>query len=520
MPEAGSPSGWRRIAVLGGVAVALAVPALLAPASPGPFATRSVPQGVAAPISASPPYARSSSWYCAGPGSFAGTEPMSVDVAGSRNAAMEVHVSWISDTGTQSASSSAHLPPGGQVALSSPLSTPAWEGADLEVPGGSVAAWEAVGGKAGESVTTCLPFTATSWYFAGGDADGSDRLIYLLYNPTATDAVADMSFADAAGYVVDPSFQGVVVPAGRMAVEDVSTRLFAGGPVGTSVVARVGRLVAYQVLLRPPSPPQPTSPLAAPGTGAVAVTPGVPGPSLSWYFPEGTTSRYSPEHLFFYDPRPESSVVRVSVGLDAGSAAPLVEKVPGYSVVDLSMSDVPSMPEGIGQTISLTVLRGRGVVAFQSVGTPPPPPTASTVLTTANGGSASPWVQLIPGVPSSSRGWLLGGLPRAEAPGPIVAVENPGTKAVFAEVGFIGSTHPKRVEVPAGGHALVTLSLAGQPGAPAPPGSPAVAIPAPAPSAGARPVFVSSAEPVVAEAQWVSVSGIAGWLAVPGVASR
>lgn len=521
-----------RLAVFAGIALALAVPAGLG--------ARRVTDGSLSELESSASSqmprealaaATSSSWYCAGPRGESGTTPGFVDIANRLRREVRGSVSWQNEFGPPVVAALS-VPASSQVALASPITKGSFSAADVELEGGRSSAWQASGGPGGETVGPCSPYTAANWYFAGGDADGEDRLIYLLFNPTATDATASITFASSGGVIADPAYQGLFVPAHALVEEDVSARLFSDGAVGTSVTCRRGSVVAFQVELRPPSRSSVTSPARPAGTGAVDVVLGAPSAGPVWYFPEGTTTPSTPEHLYLYDPGSTASTVRVKVGLDAGEASPLTVSVPADSVADVDMSGQPRIPAGVGESISAVVTHGSPVVAMQAVGTPPPSTMSTALETVSNGGTASPWLSTVLGARVASRHWVLAGMPPSitrsgagggaaggtEAtgsgdsrpasaggpelgggggPGLSIAIQNPGRRRVSVSVSRFGEPGSLpgmgHIVIGAGSHAYFGVGVES-----------------------GMALLITSTGPVVSEEQWVVV-GLPGWTASAGV---
>ena len=63
------------------------------------------------------------------------------------------------------------------------------------------------------------------WYFAGGSTAAANPLYVSLLNPTSTPVVVDLSFVTPAGTVHPINYQGIVLPAGQVVVENVATEV-------------------------------------------------------------------------------------------------------------------------------------------------------------------------------------------------------------------------------------------------------------------------------------------------------
>jgi hypothetical protein len=188
----------------------------------------------------------------------------------------------------------------------------------------------------GLATTTCAPAAADTWLVGGGTRIGR-RLRLVLTNPAATPAVADVAVHGPLGRVRAPSGEGVVVPP-RSAVPVVVDALAPGlERVAVHVTARSGRVqaVLHESLLNGLAPGGTDDvPAAAPAARRQVV----PGIAI------GPRSEGSGAALRVVVPGTEEAVV--SVRLLAPEEAPdpgrpSVTSVPGGSVVDIPLDDLP-----------------------------------------------------------------------------------------------------------------------------------------------------------------------------------
>ncbi len=91
--------------------------------------------------------------------------------------------------------------------------------------GGGVAVTQTVHGALGWSQSPCQSTTSAQWYFANGSSAASNVLYVSLLNPTSTPVVVDLSFLTPSGMVHPINYQGIVLPAGQVAVENVSSEV-------------------------------------------------------------------------------------------------------------------------------------------------------------------------------------------------------------------------------------------------------------------------------------------------------
>ena len=93
----------------------------------------------------------------------------------------------------------------------------------------------------------CQSTTSAQWYFASGSTAAANTLYISLLNPTSTPVVVDLSFVTPAGMVHPINYQGIVLPAGQVAVENVTSEVQQISTISTVVSARTGRVVASEV---------------------------------------------------------------------------------------------------------------------------------------------------------------------------------------------------------------------------------------------------------------------------------
>ncbi|HUY85516.1 MAG TPA: DUF5719 family protein, partial [Acidimicrobiales bacterium] len=388
----------------------------------------------------------------------------------------------------------------------------------------------------------CSSFTSATWHFAGGDANGEDRLAYILYNPTSTDAVIDISFTDQTGPENPNEFQAIFVPAGRLAVADVTSRFFGDSQIAATVKCRLGQIVAFQMELHPSAPASTTSAVPPAGSGGVSVLLGAPSTGPDWYFPEGVTSQNIPEDIYLYNPGATAAKVQISAYLDAGSASPIMVEVPAQGELDVALNQEARIPRSINHYFYIHVTKGPPIVAFQSMGTPVPSASPTQVAVAGSNQSAHPWINMNLGIRKAFREWVAGGTPLqftgavnsnssdlgkgsavagSQQGAPILdrvpnasgfretlIVANPGNSTISFSVAYLERGHASSVPgmadetVSAGGHDYLQLPPAAMPSV-APGGDFEVAATLPG-------VLVIAEGPITVVQEWTS-QGIPGW---------
>lgn len=365
----------------------------------------------------------SSSWYCAGATGPKGAAPATLLLANLSRTEVRGYVKVVSTTGPASTETVA-VPP--RSSLSVPESSDAsgsYVAATAVLYGGQVAVWQALSGSAGTATVACSPAAAKQWYEASGSTAGDSQVELALYNPLATGAVADLSFATTHGPALPGDFQGIVVPARKMVMVDVGQHVQQQAAVATTVSARFGELVVDQLST------------SGPGNGAtVEVTPGVAGTASRWYFPAGQSQAGSANSYRILNPSNGAADVRVSMRLSSGTVAPFALTVPPRSASTLATSGQRRLPGGISYSVSIRAASGLGVVAERTE-------TSSSGVVTSR----------LVGAPHVARTWLV----TAPGAGSLV-LQDPGRSQATVSVARVtgGKVRPvpglARVAVAAG----------------------------------------------------------------------
>ena len=140
-----------------------------------------------------------------------------------------------------------------------------------------MAVTQTVHGALGWSQSPCQSTTSAQWYFANGSSAASNLLYVSLLNPTSTPVVVDLGFLTPSGMVHPINYQGIVLPAGQVAVENVSSEVQNVPTISTVVATRTGRVVASEV----------QELVDAGGTsGGLSLVPGAPAPQPHWTIPQ------------------------------------------------------------------------------------------------------------------------------------------------------------------------------------------------------------------------------------------
>lgn len=425
-----------------------------APAGSGTPADRIVePMPVAAPAAA-----LSSSWFCAGANN-GGAVPLPGRVVIANDGPRPVKA-MVTVVGSSAKPVRVPVPvaPFSTASVAETVKGPAqWVGAVVDVDGGSVGVDQVNDGPLGRSVTPCATSGSQHWYFATGQTRINADEVILLLNPYRTDSIVDLSFSTDQGIEVPQDFQGIDVPAGGLVGVDIRSQLRRRTSIAVTASARTGSIVAWQsswVTAPPPGAPivgtpAASAPLADPALPVPAndVTLGAPSPGRTWVWPDGLAGNGINEQYVIYNPGPLTADVRLSIGLQQGSAEPLSVDVGPYQAVPIISEQQARIPAGVPHTATLTSVNGVPVVATRTVSASQAP---------APGGTRSGMGQLLGGR-LAARDWLLPAVLTDGGHQGHLVMSNPGVNAVAVRIAGLGAAKATQRSVPAGGRLEVTL---------------------------------------------------------------
>jgi Family of unknown function (DUF5719) len=370
------------VLVVAGVGVAVAARGTPAPAGAG--------TGVVALVGA--PDAESSAWYCTGQSTPSGAvAPGSLVLANTTAHGVTAAVAAVSDTGATQRTAVAV--PGHGVVMPAPaaFASGSWEAQTVTVDGGGVAVSQIARGSSGWTESPCQSTTSSDWYFPGGTTSGNDALSLSLLNPTVTPVVVDLTFVTSSGTLHPINFQGIVVPAGAVVVEDVASVVQNAVTVSTIVSARTGRVVASELQT-----------FAGSSTG-LSIVPGATTPQSHWTVPQAEEIADGGSEIDVFNPGPSSASVVVHLHLASSSPAPLTDTVAPGSTWAIKTSTETRIPAGASYSADVTS-SGGGVVAGRTVDFPGSAPQAGLALAVDGAAQTSPageWVVPPPGTPAN-----------------------------------------------------------------------------------------------------------------------
>jgi len=367
-------SGARRWPILV-VVVAVIAGVSLAVSSGGSGPTSAGSSGTPSALVGAPD-AESSAWYCTGMSTATGSAPGALVLTNTTPGPVTASITAVSEAGA-SVHASVSVPGYSVVSPSVPSpSSGSWQADTVTVAGGGVAVSQSVHGSTGWGVAPCQSSTAANWYFAGGSTANSDGLFVSLLNPTSTPVVIDLSFMTPTGAVHPINYQGLVLPPGKVVVENVAAEVQNTSTVSTVVTARTGRVVASELQV------------FSGFSSGLSVVSGVARPAVHWAIPQGEENSGGNSEIDVFNPGSTSVAVRVHLRLASGPLAPLSSEVaPGATWV-VATDKQTRIPTGAPYSAVVDASGGAGVVVGRAVLAP--------------GSAASPQAGLAPGVAGSS----------------------------------------------------------------------------------------------------------------------
>jgi hypothetical protein len=423
------------------VAVVAGVALIDRTAPPPPPASPSALSAMTIPVAGAP----TSSWYCAGGTTgFGAKANTTIYVTNTGKRTVAGTVSTTVNTGKAPASShqAISVPAGGAIAVNPGINAPVGYGATtLTFAGGGIGVTQVAAGPEGWSTAPCASVTSTSWYFAAGATSAGNQLVLALYNPTSTDAVANVSFDTEAGVITPQLYQGLAVPAGQLVVENVGDYVQNRSTIATMVKAQSGQIVADQLQLTSTS-----------GRSGLSLALGAPNVRSKWYFAQSTnpSGAGSSVSLLLSNPGPTAENAVIAIGLAQGSVAPVTVGVPAHSVVPFAASGANRIPHQIPYSVAVSSTGGPGLVVARAVLAPSGAslPAFGTMLGTAQDGTR--WLVPAPGVGAAP------GVPGAAVAS--LSVSNPGAVTARVTVEALGGTSAQAKLLLVKPHSLLVLA--------------------------------------------------------------
>lgn len=393
--EGRRPGNGRHAAAVRRLPVLVAVVASLVVAGLVDVAVSSTPAvPVAAPAASGAPVgAESSAWYCAGgSGTAGGPAGATLFLVNSADRPVGATLTVSASSGA-SAAETLTVPAFGQTtAVPSALVQGPWLAAKVDVDGGGVTVSQLVHGAQGWSEAPCASTTAPTWYFASGSTANGNLLFVSVYNPGATMAVVDLTFATAGGVVAPQQFQGLVLAPGAVATAEVASFVQNQAWVAAEVQARAGQVVADELSVRQGS------------VSGLSLRLGSPSPEPVWYLPRTVDVTGGVTTLAIFNPTPDAEQVHVDIRLPSGPVAPVVRVVAPTSSWNLQTSSLIRVPQNVDYATTVTAT-GAGVVVDRvvvaaSIATPPQFGAVAATPSSWTTGATGRWALANPAVPT------------------------------------------------------------------------------------------------------------------------
>jgi hypothetical protein len=435
----------RRLAIVA-VVVAVVVGAALIDQAVGPPPSPAAPSALSA--STIPGTAAvASSWYCAGGTAGSGGQAnTTIYVTNTGAATVPGTVSTTVNTGKASVAThqTVSVPARSTIAVNPGIFAPAGYGAStLTFAGGGIGVSQVAAGPDGWTTAPCASATSAHWYFASGATTPGNQLVLTLYNPTSTEAVANVSFDTDAGVLTPQLYQGLSVPAGQTVIENVGDYVQGRPRIATVVSAQSGQIVANQLQL-----------VTTTGKTGLALTLGAPRVAPHWYFSQTTnpTATGSSVSFLLSNPGPTAEKAVIAVGLTQGGVAPVTLAVPSKSVVRFIATTTNRIPHQVPYSVAVTSTGGSGLVVAREVVAPDgaPQPGFGSMLGTAQ--AMNHWLVPAPGAGSAP------GAPDAAVGS--LAVSNPGSVSATVTVAPLGGTAAQSKVLQFKPHSLLVLAQA------------------------------------------------------------
>ena len=233
----------RPLVVLGAVA---AVAGLISADRTPPEPIAPYLAGAVVPPMAAIPAAKhlSTSWFC--PGVPAGQLPGAtgtISVANTTESALTARVTFF-PAGGAPITRPITVAPRTRLALSpAELAPSTLTAALVEMTDGVGAVEQTVTAQEGVAVSPCVLEPSSEWYLADGSTRVDASMNLLLFNPSPTDAIVDLVFADEENTRITKKFEGRVVPARSLSVFDIGQVILRKERLSVAATVRSGAVV-------------------------------------------------------------------------------------------------------------------------------------------------------------------------------------------------------------------------------------------------------------------------------------
>ena len=301
----------------------------------------------------------STALYCAGLGA-SGTPAGHVVVLNTANHTRQVEVEIDADTG---APQTRHLVLAAHASASvTPPATGHWFGVSLIVNGRGVVADEL--NTAGTAQTPCLNSGSTGWYASGLDTAVGSRAYLVLYNPSSTSTVVNVTAETASGFSAPAPYQGVAIAAHRVVSLDLGIRIVNQANVGIHVRVIRGDVVATAV--------QQSGTFTSFNAGSTSLE------RMAW-FPRVTTVSGALARILITNPSNATASVTATIGLTPYNVAPQRVSVAPFSTGSIVITPNSAVPAHgyatvqLRSTVAIAASLATGTINGQSLSVPATP---------------------------------------------------------------------------------------------------------------------------------------------------
>lgn len=382
----------------------------------------------------------SSAWYCAA-GTAAGPNAEDLVLAnlGVDAAIATITVSAYDGNATTTATKQVRVEPSTTHRIPvATIAAVAQPGIVVDTVGGRMVVEHVVRGNDDFALTPCATRTSDRWTFASGTTAKGATDTISLFNPTGDDVIVDVSMFTLQegrhGASQPQAAQGVDVPPGSrvdLPLHELAPR---NDVIATQIVARSGRFVAEQVVMRD----------ASSGPAGLAASLGAPAAGPTWSLAFGFASAAVSRQVLVFNPasRPVELTVRTLLDGDT-QLAPFTTELQEEAVSVVDLSRIPA--------------DAQYALAMTSTG---PVVVASDLGFMVQDGPQG--IAAEPGTPIPARVWAFGLARIADAGGGSLSVENSGSGAATVRVTAVRDGGRKRVGAPvaikAGSSASIDLA--------------------------------------------------------------
>ena len=394
-----------------------------------PAATPPASGSVAAAVRGEPG-ATSTAWFCAGPLPV-GTphEASSIAIVNRDPSPVTATVTIVLVSGATTTETFAVAGASESVVGLSHIRASSFAAARVIVDGSGVEVVELVHGAAGPDASPCTEQATGTQYLLAGNTEAKDNLAIALFDPGATPAVANVTFATPIGPQAPPAFQGVQVAAGHVVVLYVAHSLPFRRFVSATVRSSGGAIVAGALDI-----------VTNQATTLEALEGPIAGPATRWFFAAAPAGASAQQTFDILNPGKRTASVEIHLGGPTGvgeislslgpGATTRYAPAPDESAAALRWASVTSRNDepvvaarelAVASPIHVAARRARSAAARRRVALfrLPSLPVGFTVTT---------------GVPGAARQWILAGGQSDAHISEFVTVTNTGAAPATVEI--------------------------------------------------------------------------------------